>query len=61
MHVDDIKLDGKEQNNDPIWKVLDKEVDLEEPTSFFDLENLGFTHCGQLQSHVQIANFRGEN
>ena len=43
MYVDDIKLAGKKQNIDPMWKVLNKEVDLEEPTSFLDHENLGFT------------------
>ena len=30
------KLAGKKQNIDPMWKVLNKEVDLGEPTSFFD-------------------------
>ena len=34
--VDDIKLAGKKRNIDPIWKVLYKEVDLGEPTSFLD-------------------------
>ena len=34
MYVDDIKLAGKKQNLDPMWKVLNKEVDLGEPTSF---------------------------
>ena len=34
--MDDIKLAGKRQNIDPMWKVLNKEVDLGEPTSFFD-------------------------
>ena len=34
--VDDTKLDGKRQNIDPMWKVLNKEVDLGEPTSFLD-------------------------
>ena len=34
MYVDDIKLAGKKQNIDPMWKVLNKEVDLGEPTSF---------------------------
>ena len=28
MYVDDIKLAGKKQNLDPMWKVLNKEVDL---------------------------------
>ena len=34
MYVDDIKLDGQKQNLDPMWKVLNKEVDLGEPTFF---------------------------
>ena len=29
VYVDDIKLAGKKQNNDPMWKLLNKEVDLE--------------------------------
>ena len=33
VYVDDIKLAGKKQNLDPMWKVLNKEVDLGEPTS----------------------------
>ena len=44
MYVDDIKLAGKKQNIDSMWKVLNKEVDLGEPTSFLDHENLGCTH-----------------
>ena len=36
MHVDDIELVGKKQYINPMWKVLNKEVDLGEPTSFFD-------------------------
>ena len=35
MQVDDIKLAGKKQNINLMWKVLNKEVDLGEPTSFF--------------------------
>ena len=30
------KMAGKKQNIDPMWKVLNKEVDLGEPTSFLD-------------------------
>ena len=61
MHVDDIKLAGKKQNINPMWKVLNKEVDLGEPTSFVDHVHLGCTqktmrnkqrYCGQLQKHV---------
>ena len=36
VYVDDIKLAGKKQNLDPMWKPLNKEVDSGEPTSFFD-------------------------
>ena len=54
VHVDDIELAGKKQNMDPMWKLLNKEVDLEEPTSFLDHVYLGCTqrYCGQLQNHV---------
>ena len=41
--VDDIKLAGKKQNIDPMWKALNKEVDLGEPTSFLDHVYLGCT------------------
>ena len=34
VYVDDIKLAGKKQNLDPMWKILDKEVVLGEPTIF---------------------------
>ena len=43
MHVDDIKLAGKKQNIDPMWKVFVKEVDLGEPTSFLDHVYFGCT------------------
>ena len=36
VYVDDIKLAGKKHNVDPMWKLLNKEVDLGEPTSFLD-------------------------
>ena len=70
VYVDDIKLVGKKQNLDPMWKVHNKEVDLGEPTYFLDLVYMGCTqrqceikqrYCGQLQNHVRIANFRGES
>ena len=56
--VDDIKLAGKKQNIDPMWKVLNKEVDLGEPTSFFDQVYLG---CTQRQCEVSqdiVDNYR---
>ena len=43
VFVDDIKLAGKKQNIDPMWRLLNKEVDLGEPTSFVDHVNLGRT------------------
>ena len=36
VYVDDIKLAGKKQNIDLMCKVLNKKVDLGEPTSFLD-------------------------
>ena len=36
VYLDDRKLAGKKQSLDPMWKVLNKEVDLGEPTSFLD-------------------------
>ena len=68
VYVDDIKLAGKKQNLDPMWKILNKEVDLGEPASFFGscIRGLHSTsmrnkqrYCGQLQNHVRIANFSG--
>ena len=64
VYVDDIKLTGKKQNFDPMWKLLNK-VDLGEPTSFLDHVYLGCTQrqceinkdSGQLQNHV--PNFGG--
>ena len=35
-YVDDIKLTGRKQNINPMWKLLLKEVDLGDPTSFLD-------------------------
>ena len=40
VYVDDIKLAGKNQNMAPMWKVLVKDVDLGEPTSFLDHDYL---------------------
>ena len=34
VHLDDIKLAGKTQNHDPMWKTLRTHVDLGKPTSF---------------------------
>ena len=58
VYVDDIKLAGKKQNIDPMWKLLNKEVDLGEPTSFFDHVSLG---CTQRQCQISkdiVDNYR---
>ena len=49
MYVDDIKLAGKKQNLDPMWKVLNKEGDLGESTSFLDHVYLS---CTQRQCEI---------
>ena len=56
--VDDTKLAGKKQNLDPMWKVLDREVDLGEPTSFLDHENLGRTQRQCQTSKNTVDNYR---
>ena len=56
--MDDIKLAGKKQNLDPMWKLLNKEVDLGEPTSFLDHVYLG---CSQRQCQISkdiVDNYR---
>ena len=58
VYVDDIKLVVKKQNIDPMWKLLNKEVDLGEPTSFLDHVFLG---CTQRQSEISkdiVDNYR---
>ena len=58
MYVDDIKLAGKKQNLDLMWNVLNKEVDLGEPTSFLDHVYLG---CTQRQCELSkdfVDNYR---
>ena len=53
VYVDDIKLAGKKQNIDPMWKVPMKEVDLGEPTSFLEQVYLG---CTQRESRDEWNN-----
>ena len=58
VYVDDIKLAGKEHNIDPTWKVLNKEVDLGEKTSFLDHVYL---RCTQRQCEINkdiVNNYR---
>ena len=58
VYVDDIKLAGKKHNLDPMWKLLNKEVDLGEPTSFLDHVYLG---CTQRQCQISkdiVDNYR---
>ena len=58
LFVDDIKLGGKKQNLDPMWKVLNKEVDLGEPTSFLDHVYLGCTQRKCEVSKDIVDNYR---
>ena len=58
VYVDDIKLAGKKQNLDPMWKDFNKEVDLGEPTSFLDHVHL---RCTQKQCEISknsVDNYR---
>ena len=58
VYVDDIKLAGKKQNLDPMWKLLNKEVDLGEPTSFLDHVYLGCTQRQCQTSKDTVDNYR---
>ena len=56
--MDDLKLAGKKQNLDPMWKLLNTEVALGEPTSFLDHVYLG---CTQRQCEISkdiVGNYR---
>ena len=58
VYVDDIKLAVKKQNTNSMWKVLNKEVGLGEPTSFLDHVYLV---CTQRQCEISkdiVDNYR---
>ena len=58
VYVDDFKLAGKKQYINRMWKVMNKEVDLGEPTSFLDHVYLG---CTQRQCQISkdiLDNYR---
>ena len=58
VYVDDIKLAGKKENISPTWKILMKDVDLGEPTSFLEHVSLG---CAQRECQTSkdlVDNFR---
>ena len=58
VYVDDIKVAGKKQNLEPMGKLLNKEVDLVEPTSYLDHVYLG---CTQRQCQISkdiVDNYR---
>ena len=58
MYVHDIKVAGKKQNLDPMWKLLNKEVDFGEPTSFLDRVYLGCTQRQGVISKDIVDNYR---
>ena len=58
VYVDDIKLAGKTQNINPMWKLLNKEVDLGEPTSILDHLYLGCTQRQCQMSKDTVDNYR---
>ena len=58
VYKDDLKLAGKKHHIDPMWKVLNKEVDLGEPTSFVDHVCLGCTQRRCEMSKDIVDNYR---
>ena len=57
VYVDDVKLAGKTENIEPTWKILMKDVDLGEPTSFLDLGYLGCTQRECTISNDIVTNY----
>ena len=51
-----MKLAGKEQNINPTWKVLMKDIDLGEPTSFLD--HVYLVEAMEGNSWKDLANWR---
>ena len=58
VYVGNIKLAGKKRNMNLMWKVLNKEVDMGEPTSFFDHVYLGCTQKKCKISKDLVDNYR---
>ena len=58
VYVNDIKTGWGEKNIDPTWKVLMKDVDLGEPTSFLDHVYLGCTQRECQTSKDIVDNYR---
>ena len=57
VYVDDIKSVGKKQNMNPMWKLLNKEVELGEPTSFLDHVCLGSQKPCEISKDI-VDNYR---
>ena len=58
VYVDEKKMAGKEQNINPTWKILMKDVDLGEPTSCLDHVYLGCTQRECQISKDIVDNYR---
>ena len=58
VYVDDIKLAVKKQDIDPMWIVVNKEVDSGEPTSFPDHAHQGRTQRQREISKDIVDNYR---
>ena len=59
VYLDEIKLAGKKQNISPTWKILMKDVDLGETTSFLDHVYLCCTQRECQISKDIVDNYRG--
>ena len=51
-------MSGKKQNLAPMWKKLMNDVDIEEPTSFLDHVQFGFTQRDSKPNVIIIDEFR---
>ena len=58
VYVDDFKMTGKTENMKPTWKILIKDVDRQEPTSFLDHVKMGCIARECTRSNDIVTNYR---
>ena len=58
VYVDEIKMIGKKQNMDPMWKILQIEIDIENPTPSIDQVYLS---CTQREAKVDPRAVHSKN
>ena len=58
VHVDDIKMVGEKQDLGPMWTILRRDIDLEDPTPLLNQVYLG---CTQSEAAVESCSSSGQS